>query len=79
MAGMARKVRYWIATIYYLWCSVAFVYLIGWVVYQVATGRERRWMLFCVPIYALLSWSFYKAFTALLKKARDQNRPMDSN
>jgi len=76
---MGRRVRYWISTVYFLWCSVGFLYLIGWVIYQVTTGRQGRWMLFCVPIYALLSWSFYKAFAVFHKRAREQNQIVNRN
>jgi hypothetical protein len=69
---MIRMVLAWIGTIYYLWCSVGFVCLIGWVFHEVGTGRQGRWMLFLVPLYALLSWSFFKIFQVKLKKIKDQ-------
>ena len=39
---MARKTRYWISAVYSLWCSVGFVYLIGWVIYQVIIGKQEQ-------------------------------------
>jgi hypothetical protein len=72
MAAMARKVGYWMGTIYCLWCSVGFICLIGWVFREAITGTQGRWMLFLVPVYALLSWSFFKAFQACLKKVKEQ-------
>jgi hypothetical protein len=75
---MVRKTRYWISAVYSLWCSVGFVYLIGWVIYQVITGKQSRWMLFLAPIYGLLSWSFYRVFIALRKKIRE-SKAADAN
>jgi hypothetical protein len=63
-----KTLRYWIGLGYSPWCVVGFVWLIVWVIDQVVTGQQGRWMLICIPFYGILSWSFYKLFRLPLKK-----------
>jgi uncharacterized membrane protein YfcA len=66
--GWMKTLGYWIGLGYNAWCAVGFVWLIVWVIDQVVTGQQGRWMLICIPFYAILSWSFYKLFRFFLKK-----------
>ena len=59
---------------WFLWSTVGFVVLIGWAVYRAASSRQDRWMLALVPIYAILSWSFFQAFK-VTRRRDNRQRP----
>ena len=44
---------------YYLWLTIAFPGLGVWVIHQVIVGKLPKGILITLPVYALLSWSFY--------------------
>lgn len=55
---------------WFLWSAVGFLALIGWDIYHAVTVRPDMWMLALVPIYALLSWGFFKAFQVTWRKTK---------
>jgi hypothetical protein len=70
---MAGKILRWFGLLWSGWCTAGFLYLTGWVIFLVVTGKGDRWILFCVPFYILLSWSFYLLFRSKLHKLRKPN------
>lgn len=68
---MKRKIGSWILAVSVLVMSAKFLYLAGWVFDQVVTGAAyTRWILICIPMYALGSWSFYKLFRPFVHRAK---------
>ena len=62
MAGMWKR---WI----YLYLSVAFIVAIPVMSYKViGMGAPKKVLLFVIPCYLLLSWSFYYTFKSFSKK-----------
>jgi hypothetical protein len=56
MAGMLNR---WI----YLYLSVAFIVLVPVMSYKmIASGLPKTVLLFIIPAYLLLSWSFYSIY-----------------
>ena len=61
---MRHLVRWWA-----LYQAIAFVVLIPWVSYYVAThGLPRKILLFVIPGYVVLALGFYNAFKGLKPK-----------
>jgi hypothetical protein len=64
MAGMWNR---WI----YLYLSVAFIVAIPVMSYKVMVmGAPKKLLLFVIPAYLLLSWSFYSIFKSRSKQRR---------
>jgi hypothetical protein len=60
---MGRFRRWWM-----LYLAMAFVILIPVMSYHVITeGLPKKILLFVIPMYILLAWSFYTAFENLSK------------
>jgi hypothetical protein len=58
---------------WFLWSAAGLLVLIGWDICHAVAVRPDRWMLVLVPIYALLSWCFFKAFQITRRKTKSDS------